>query len=1128
MDKYKDIIEYIIKSLNQSFTDSSTNLDSEIDYLIRNINDSIKIATSELNVYTQKTLEITENNKLANDDYIEQISNNDVNHTRSLNKLTTDSKIDTEIETERINNLINTAGNKINSIKEQVLYNNSSTNPLIYNHMLKRDRKLREYDIHLANIDKKYNNLADTFTEANENNNNQTISSANKFMFRYNKANDTIIETMNNKVSNLDEQIKENNKLLEKLRMEHDSKLLPLETQFNNNVIKLDKDLELNRNLNKNQYELEKNELEQQINQSKTTANTKRNNSFKEFIASIDTLNTKIDLMNSNMTKHLDFYNKQYELDIQKENQAINDKLEIIKNSNDKNEISKLKKEIKQHKFNKFKLTTTLNKKTAFIKNKAKHKIDLLQSQKAIYERIKNNDAEKINAIESIEINNLENRIEVLKYNYDFETERLKRESDYKITVLRADYEKQKLDLNSEYRIEQNKINIVKNENQYKKNVNIDEIEMTKKLEEQNVNHNEHELDLELEKNNIETLLEIERNKTLFEFNKYKINSLIKKEHILFEYEQNKCFYERDKKNDLLTESISRTHIDLEYNNDLSRLITQKIEGLKEYKTKLINNEYNNANSLIKANNTYIQFNNRKDLIIAEFDLVSRVIDSFMTPLHRLVSTILSSSKILSNPTERQNFKNIVEKTIELLYGACVEFITIARRNVTSIINDQINYETGAKYASLFKSAEDQYQSNISIINEKRANITSTINNYNNTTKQFYINISNLENEKLENKRKLDKLLISKTEYKRKNNFIKNEIDRIENLIDKNNKQIEIFNKDLNAIPKQQAKYQYNLMNTKTRLTQEQKEEASILYDALKAFDEFFNIITNKLKNTIEQSKSTSLEADKFIEDISSLKSKYFKNRNSSLDFYDEVIKELTINVDAKYQKLLKQNMYANDENIKSIERDYEKFNNRMDEKNQELSDDYSEKVKKSEEKCASIVNKYNKLFEENEKTFSNENEKIDRHTSNHEDNTYKLILSFDLNIHSNIDNHLAKNTYIKKRNESDNKNLVKTYVNRRKDITDSYNEELRELNYNYILIPNQCNFKKKEIENSFKEYNLEYNKIKRDYEYELDKYNKDMKHQAYKTTSPIHSQIIKYNSILSKSRKKFNKMKRL
>lgn len=1097
MNDYKYALEILEKEIKNIIKNSDIQ-DYIFEKLISELDKTIKTCDNTLNTYYHKKNTINDalkeiDSRYNNNTKVLQENNN------LLNKKITDESITLikEIK-ENINNLETTKNNTIKRFKEEQTNTTSQTNPLVYNHILKRNKILGQYALYKKNINKRYDSIVNKFSTKIEEKNQNDLAQNNKYMFRYNKANDSIINNFNECLKTSKEKLEQIEKRIITLKEDYDLKLLSLEKIFNTNVININKNLDLTISLNNNQFELEKNGIIAQQKENEEKNNILKSNIIKEFITNIEKNNEQIELLNKNTNNHINFYNKEYFFlifNIDKEINSINKK--------NKEEELRIKNLIDEKKI----ILKKINKIIKKIKEHYKTQYDILQNKKIILEQIKNDEVKKNEYIEEINKVTFNNQLNILKYNFEYTLDSLKKENNIKIKELRSIYDKQRLDILKEYKLKQNEIQKNKEEVLYNINCIEDEIEYTNKIEQQVCINNKSQIDYQLEKNNIYNLLEIEKNKFLKEFNLSRLDLLSNKEDEIYNYHEFIEFSQRDKKNTLININIERSKIDFNHNKKIFSLEIDEEILNEDYNKKKNSLTFNDSITKVKSTSTYHSFNYRKEGLLNEFDLCK-------TLSHNL---ILYSYFICNSIGDYQLNETIISKLFKFIVFYIKEIINISHDNSISIISDQINYETGSKYSSLAQSIDEKYESDCKLTNIKKENIKNTLDNYNNAITKFYHEITLLENEKTSIIQKFKKEEISKSFYKKSISSIKQEIKRYHKLIDKNEILIEKFKKDYNRIPIILASFRYDTMNKKRKLQKSQDEEASILIKSSEDISYFYSNFEKAIYNISINDVS---DYHTYIYNTSLLYKKLLHKSPTYIKEYYTIIENLTKNVTKKNNKLKKNSNKSFSNNLKAINKNYE---NRLFDIKHKIAvenNEYNDLVKESNKMIDETIEQYNKIYANKEYDYKKKCDEIDNLIIDNFNSYYSKINSTSSNIEFNISVINKKLDLLDLQNKKQNQNLTTYYITKKNNSLNDLNYKKKIIEQNFAYIPNNCKLQQKRIDLVLKNEITLYNQNKKECHNVFNNNIKNINKETIKKTNYNHNKILILNNILTKNRR--------
>lgn len=1106
MASYEEILNKIETSLRNDLANAELN-DITLNKTYHILKESLTNCQKALASYKRNIAYCEDSIKTIISDFKFRNSENEKQHRETLEKIENDSNYEINLINNKIASEEEIKENKILRLKQEQSNTTAQTNPIVYNFILKRNNILRQYELYKKSIDKRYDNLVNVFSNKNEKNIQAFTSSTNKFMFRYNKANDFILSRFNDKLKEYENNLKIIDEELKVLKHNNDKKLIESEKIFNSKVININKNLILSENLNKNQYELEKQGLDElKKEQDEETASAK-SKIFKEFITTIEKINYKIDNLNKCYKNHINFHKKEYHFKIFKINQEIN-KYFILKQKN--KATPSINKKIKALNKNKKLLLKTLNLKLNVIEKHHKKMLISLQQKKAIVEDIKNYEIEKLTIIDEINNAKLNNKYVQLKQNYEYSENKLKDEREYKVMQLRCAFDKEKVDLLCEHRINQSSL-FLKKEAIIKDILDTtDEIEYTNKIEDQVCINNKAQVDSQLEKYNITTLLEIEKNKFLKESNNNHIDLLSKKEQINFEFNEKEAFFNRDKRIDLLNINIKRCKYDNDHNKIIYSADIDEVKINEEHKKKQELNKLNDTTAKLKANNIYSCFIKRKQQLVYEFDLCKSIIYNLTNFINALSYFLIGTTKKLNTDSINNIFKD--------LYNNIISIILISKNNAIDIINMQINYETGSQYNELLNNITEKYENTCRLLKLRKNSLMTTIDNYNNASKQFYQNITSLENDERLQNEKYRNNEITKVQYKKFLTNIKPEIKRYYKLIEKNYIQIDSLKRGLNKIPRLLAGAKYDMMSSKRKLRRTQEEEASILINAIEDLKDFYNNLQDYFTN--ESNIHAFNILNDYITNASLPAKQYLKSTSTVIKNYYNIINNLTSTVTKKFNRLIKTNEETFNITNKDTEKEYKVRKNELQEKINNENNRYNLLVKQCNDEAMSMIVKYEREKQNN----INERNKciylIDEEIEKSKEKYLSRMTSTSINISKTIENINKKIKISENNNQIQNRNLTTFYMNKRSKGLFNYNQKIDEINKNNTIIPEECKNHKKQLDKNQQLKNKIYHKEQKlnDFKYEM--LIKEQKKQLAHNTNINHNHILKINKQLTKSRR--------
>lgn len=1117
MQDYKSIINKNKNDFIKEFKNIPQNSESETNNIIKILDDYESASSSLIDKYNLYNLDIKNKQKDIENYYKDLYLKKENEFNSDINKyLEESSKKIKELKNE-IENLSSSKKEKIAGYKEEITNNTAKTNPLIYNQLLIKNKDINLYEIYKKKQYNKYNDIVNDLIEKKNTLNEQLVAANNKYMFRYNKANDSIIDLFEQKMQKFIDENKEIDSRLHDLKVVYDKKILDLEINFNNEVRKISSEINTNITFEANQYGINTNEIDSSMDKRLKDIQKNRSQINKEFITSIESINTKINLINNNTKRHINHFKKQCGFKLHEIDTLINKVYENAYYNNTDINKSLLNNLIKS----KIDVVNNCNHIILVINNKNKKVISRLIDEKAILEKIKNTNILKIDAIEEIERNNYENKYKVLKENFNYKKNILNQTNDLKAAESRFKYSSIKYEIIKNYKNKQTEYFMKKALNQLEIDYLNVEISLSRDLEKQVIDTDSLQRRLNTNKNNLHYLLEIEKNKALKDYNIYHIDNSINKSNIIYNYEETNLFLNRDKKNELLNMNIKKVNIDHNHNKklcgfDILETSHKEVELKNRRKAK-----YSYEISKEKIDENFKHFENNKNLILYEFDTLKKLI----TPqINFIFNYQLNLKNNIKNSINFENYLATSSLIYKYILKSILSLMDISKSNVLFLIDDQINFETGSKYENMIETYKTKYNENIKDLTQKKDNIKSTIKNYNDAIKSFYQQLAINESNKAQAINKFKNNKITRHELNKILNNTKNDEARFHKLIFKNEELIDKFNKTLDLIPIKEKYYKKEFEKNKARIEKEKNDEFKTLYN-------FSSLITNLFDNSkrnilLIDTNINAVDLNKLSNILSNISKRLTNIFNKFIKKYLNYIIDLENNVSKKVHTLNIQNNKDYLYNILSHDKTAYIDSKRLQNNIKDENNKYSFDIKRYNLNCDDIISSYNKKMQDNKDKYNNSVKKLTLDLNDKYELYHTRVISTSLNINDNI---LENKKAIKKLtdyNAKANMDLVKSYSNLKNQTKINNQNTIRNYKETITYLPIELKETINNLKNDLKIYKNNLNNEEKINKLNLNLNIKNLNNITYSSNNKVHNNIAKYNKALLKYDKLLNKNK--
>ncbi len=1117
MADIKKSILKIIKSFTQEIMDNEPNKDSYLDEYFIALNDLYENAQAHLQTFNTIVDGIEESNKIIDASYknqLEKIEDNirrDKGYTRS-NAIFEINNLENLISNEEVLN-----EKTIKKNNDEKLLTTSQTNPVISSHFRQRNATIEICNKNEKKITDTYNVLVNKMTKERDQRNLDIARDNNLFMNTYESASNNVIKSFDDKILIFQKDIDSIDDEIERLKSRYNHDCLEIEKRFNTEVIAFQQTAKAKTKILTDTYNNEKQNINNKREDQRNKNQDERSQVFKEFVHQIHSLNDKIDKFDADQKAHLYDSTLIYNLkifDFDKQIRRINE--QIYKENNRKN-IKELNKQIHQIEDNKRKETLALKLKSDVIKRFYKPRLLDYSNRKIIYEDIKNQQLEKLNLITNIEDNAHHNKLAMLQLQYDYDVETINRETEKKIHELRTAYDQEKIKINEIYKISLTKLYIKKQE--FINNVNLaqNELELAKRLNKL-VNENAKKiLENKISRSSTEALLEIEKNDILREYNSQYIKNQIDKEKALYDYNEQNEFLHRDKKNQSVDFATERSRLALTHNKAIYSFQIE-LEVLKEeYINNLRSTKYSELITTASANNTYTLFTNRKKIILALYNTSKDLILDIIKTL-QFISKKTASVRVTTQTTP------YYIKTLREIYNitnlACCKILDTVQKYVLSLIDDQINFETGSKYQTRYNSLQTEFDTKFELLEDRKKDLQTTIDNYNNTNRIFYNSLGNVQSKLSSFNHRLKRGEITKIYYRRETYGLKTEAKRIHMLITKNDERIEKLQSELNKIPQKLEYIQKEYQLHKLKIQNEQKAESGAFFKGIQDIKDYFDNLKKGFANITNLVSSEGVDYIKFIKKVEKV-SGYYANRSNKLMLqFLNLINDLDTDISSRYDNLINKNQLSYDKQIKIIKRLYQRNTSKLNQSIENENNKYADLMKNHKERLEAEIKRYDDLIADNKNNY---NKKVnDLNQTLHRQYEEYLVRSASTrqNILQNIYLHNKIEERLKDENSRDNSQLVKKYIGYKDMLIHSNNEKLLSFDLSIKNIPYESHMEVLDSEQKLSMYLKEFELGLKEYEVMHIQSRKNIEDETKRYAANLQNKIGICNQAISKGRK--------
>lgn len=595
--------------------------------------------------------------------------------------------------------------------------------------------------------------------------------------------------------------------------------------------------------------------------------------------------------------------------DINKEISQKNKIYSETKAKSDKQEIKKLiiHKQNETKKIQKETDRQILELKQEYISGEVKYieKFEKLRTKKSIYETSKSNAMKNLNHERTFfQIENTQKIKQILEEKDSFTlTDKL--DENINISRLRLERDIEKANINKEISILLLNINSKKYQHKYLVNKAIADKEYNEGLSNTDLMYQKESTIIRKNFSNVSSMLEIQKNSIINEYNKQIFAEKMNLENIKFEY-YTAC--------DNIQSKIYRAKYDYE---------TKIIENEIDLKTKIAEHEkqfVSICNSLeirlLKIEDALTENLARVKLYKTRFDVEKGMLSDAYLSFYNSIKNLVEFENFmhqnicqLSDQIFEENKKQLL---ITLEYIRQIKLILLSEYNEheKTIIKTRINFERDLKFKKQLENYKNEKINFDYAINSRKEKLQETISSYQNTIKLFDNNIINLSNQKYI---LIENLSNSSSTDKKE---IKAKIKDINKLIKSNNNQININKENIRELGK-----------TSKKIIKEEK-----LYN--KKYDKKNRIIKKTLEN----------EAKIYTKIINLINSQYYKLRTeiNRCGYYTSRHKYTYINSLKNSNKIINMNEKFKT-NVKNyFEQHYLKFDNSISREYSLLSDTYN------------------------------------------------------------------------------------------------------------------------------------------------------------------------------------------
>lgn len=1050
-------IENFVNEISSKLSNEYSYLDNFTDEL----NNIINLAHSNLNNFSTIENNIKLSNNIIIDSYNNQIKKIEKEKTLNFSFIKSSSLYSVN----RLQNLIDDEKNMTKSTlkqnNEEKLLTTSSTNPVISTHFRTRNSNIEINEKKIKKIVSSYDELVNKMTSFRDYRCLDISKKNNLFMNNYEIASNNVIKSLNDIILKYEQKINMIDNEIEKLKTSYNNDCLELEKRFNKEVVSYQQKLKEETSLLTKNYDNTRDLINEKLLEQQQKNQDDRSNVFKDFVQTIHKLNDKLDKLNQERENHLHsntliFHLKLFDYDkrirfLKEQNSHSDDKLLIRNNNNEIKHIEKLKKTEAK----------ALNLKTDAIKKFYKSHITNCSLNKNTSEDIKNKQIEKLDFISEIEDNAHHNKLATLQLKYDYDINKLNVQNERDIKQLRIFYDKEKIKISEEYKTNLTNLFIKKQYVLKDMDVVKNEMKLAKILNKQVTDNANLILSNELDNVSTKVLLEIEKNNSLKEYNIYYMEKEIDKEKALFDFLEQDEFLHRDKKNTSVDFASEKTKLTLAH-NEIIYAYNIELETLKEnYLYELQAKKHSALSTTAFANQTYTLFTNRKKQLISLYKANESIFAELIKAIKNLIQKTYTNKVTLNNKNYYINTLSTINTSFNKLLCDILEY----NRNYSNgIINDQITHETGTKYENRFNSLKTEYNSKLEIINARKKDLQTTIDNYNNTSTLFYNNLGNIQSKYSSYEHQLRRGEITKFYFKKETFGLKSEAKRIHKLISINDSKVEKFQLELNKIPNTIEKINYEYNRHYQRIKNEQIDESSILFNGIESFDTIFNNAIYEIKTATSKITNDG-NYIKFISKIEKIIKYYEHIISTTLLSFLASIETIDKNISKKYNKFINKNQSSYNNQIKIIKKNYFKNTFDINIKIENENNKFSDILKNHNENHENEMNKYNNLILENKKNYND--------TINYYDELvkykYNSFMTDTTSIRENIlsNNHKYKmtNKYLINSNKNNNQEIVNRFIKNKDNIILSTKEKLKSYEISLNNIPYEAKLETKESE---------------------------------------------------------------
>jgi hypothetical protein len=1117
MADFKEAVMSNLSSFYNDICDDKFNKDNFLKEYIDSYQDFLRDVSSYLNTYSDVSNDITNSNLVINESFKKQKEKFDSNLKKDIAYITNQSLLKVLNQQNDIKAEISNNESVIKKNQDEKLLITSSTNPVISSHFRKRNAEIELYTLNIKKINTKYNELVNKITDKRDQDSLQITKDNNIYMNSYEAASNNVIRSFENQIKEYKENIDSIEEEINNLKNKYSNDCLELEKSFNKSIMKIQSETKEKIEILAKNYNINKDFLNNKREDQRNKNQDERSIVFKDFVQQIHILNDKIDEFDTNQKNHLYdqtliFNLKIFDLEqqirrIKEENYKLDSKIDKHKIKENSKQIPHLLKLMKIE-------NIALKAKTDVIKRFYKLRPLDYSNRKLIYEDIKNHQIEKLNYVTDIEDNAHHNKLAILQLEYDYEVDNLNRVTESHIHELRYKFDLELIKISEEFKINLTKLYVKKQAFINDVNLAENEMELAKKL---NVVVNDNAsktLDNNLSRVSTLALLEIEKNDILRNYNVQKLENQIAIEKALYDYNEKNEFLHRDKKNSLVDLNTIHSNFTLEHNKIISALNIELETLTEDYQKQLKTQKHAELSTTATANHIYSLFINRKKMLINLFNATKNILTLFIRGINSFVKKEIFANKI----SDKEFLKNTISSIITKANQVCNNIIDVARENVLRILNDQIAFETGAKYQTRFNSLKTEYDTKINLLEAQSIDLNATLENYNETNRMFYQNLGNVQTKISSFSHQLKRNEINRAMYRKETIGLKNEVKRIQTLINKNELKIEKISKKVALVPTRIQLLKDEYENRRTKIVNEQKDEFSILFDGIKDFESFFNQ-TNKMLNET----SNLLHADtyyKFIVQINKISTYYITHSQKIIDLYLKIVSNIESDITKRYDKLIRKNQqsYNNQTSIvkKAYQRNALNVNLRIDNENNK----YADILKNHNNRVLETSMDFDYQIKENEDNFKETKDNIyQKERKEHDEYNTKSSSTRD-NILGNINLHSKYNKELDLMNSKDNITLVSKYIGFKDKIVERNNNRLDSFNLSIKNIPYESKLETQDYSQKEFLYQQEFNINQKNYLLKLNETRNGIESETRKYASNLQNKIGNINTIISKERK--------